>query len=139
METESLKRQIEENAVELRRLKEGVNSTFKHRSKSPEHKERWQRACGEFHARYGALAFPGGLEGAYERILSGDAPSIEAGLCFLEVRPFFFRSGYMFKKLVPKLKRANLSPGQKLRLGAFLVRLAKWRKEKQNAAQRAGS
>lgn len=47
--------------------------------------------------------------------------------CFLECRPYFFRSGYMFKEIHRKARRAPLSPDQMRRLQLVLQRLAEWR------------
>ena len=99
---------IKEGEKRINLLRSRIHKTFKNRDKN-EHKYReWQSACKEFHSTYDALAFPGGFEGAYERILSGEPQAIEAGLCFIEVRPYFFRSGYMYKDLLRKLARAPL-------------------------------
>jgi hypothetical protein len=125
-----MKELIERNAEEIRRLHGRIHETVRLRDKSAEQKERWQRACAEFHARYDALAFPGGYNGAMDRILSGDLEAIEAALCFVEVRPYFFRSGYMFKALLPKLKRAPLSAAQSSRLQAVLSAYEAWRHAK---------
>ena len=37
---------------------------------------------------------------------------IEIALCFLEVRPYFFRSGYHWKTILQKCKRAPISGEQ---------------------------
>jgi hypothetical protein len=66
---------------------------------------------------YDALAFPGGWEGATCRLLAGDPECMEAAICFLEVRPYFYHSGYMFNSLLRKAKRAPLDPEQLERLG----------------------
>jgi len=57
-------------------------------------------------------------------------------MCFLELRPYFFRSGYMYKELLRKIKRAPLSPDQERRLRLVLERQAAWRAQrvKKNAA-----
>jgi len=44
------------------------------------------------------LGYQGG--GASRRILYGDPEAMEAAICFLEVRPYFFRSGYMYKDIL---------------------------------------
>jgi hypothetical protein len=82
--------------------------------------------CGVSRA-LSALAFPGGYEGALDRIVSGDPETMEAAICFLECRPYFFRSGYMFKDILRKCKRAPLSPEQTSRLQTIEGKLAEWR------------
>ena len=121
---------IEANAVEIKRLHSRVHETLRHRYKSPEQTERWKTACAEFHARYDKLAFPGGYLTAKERIRSGDTEAIEAALCFVELRPYFFRSGYMFKTFLPMLKRVQLTPSQRDRLSRVMLAYDKWRAQK---------
>jgi len=125
-----MKELLTRNAEEIRRLHGRIHETVRHRDKSADQKERWQRACAEFHARYDKLAFPGGYNTAVDRILSGDSEAIEAALCFVELRPYFFRSGYMFKALLPKLKRAPLAAAETSRLQAVLSAYEAWRHAK---------
>jgi len=100
--------EIRANEKRVNSLRSRIHEAFKNRDIN-EHKYReWQSACKEFHSQYDNLAFPGGFDGAYERILNGDSKSIEAALCFVEVRPYFFRSGYMYKDFLRKLGRAPL-------------------------------
>ena len=131
--SEAMKELIARNAEEVRRLHHRIHETYRLRDKSPEQKERWQQACAEFHARYDKLAFPGGYNTAIDRILAGDSEAIEAALCFIELRPYFFRSGYMFKALLPKLKRTPLSAPEAARLQTVLSAYDAWR-----AAKRQG-
>jgi hypothetical protein len=123
---------IARNAEEIRRLHGRIHDTVRHRAKSAEQKEQWERACAEFHARYDQLAFPGGYSTALDRIRAGDVQAIEAGLCFLELRPYFFRSGYMFKALLPKVKRAPLSTSQAARLGSVVEAYERWQAGKRH-------
>jgi hypothetical protein len=102
----------------------------------PESRKLWERACAEFHARFDELAFPGGYETAGARILAGDPNAIEAALCFLELRPYFFRSGYMHRSLLRKAKRALLDSQQSARLRTILERQAQW--QAQRKVGRAG-
>ena len=125
--SQELKRQIEANAEEIRRLHAKIHELVKSRGKSPEARERWSSACAEFHRRYDQLAFPGGYTGALERLLAGDRNTVEAALCFVECRPYFFRSGYMYKDLLRKLKRAPLDAQESKRLAAVLRSYAEYR------------
>ena len=133
MDTVQLQALITANAAEVTRLHDRIGETLKHRYKTPEQTKRWETACSEFHRRYDSLAFPGGYSTARERIAAGDLDAIEAALCFAELRPYFFRSGYMFKELLPKLKKANLSIEQVERLDRVLNAYAKWREERQGS------
>lgn len=104
-----------------------VHEAFAQRDRSPEKRHEWERACEVFHSRYNDLAFPGGFDGALDRIVAGDPESMEAAICFLELRPYFFRSGYMFQSILRKAKRAPLSQEQVARLNYVLHALAAWR------------
>lgn len=112
------------------RLRTRLHETFAQRQLSPQQWSDWQHAYTEFYPRYMMLAFPGGLDGAYEKIVSGDPEAIESAICFLEVRPYFFRSGYMFKDILRMCKRAPLSPEQAARLEVVKEKLAEWKRRK---------
>jgi len=128
--------QIRINAEEIVRLHSHVHATFKHRENGLEAWTEWERACAEFHKRYDSLAFPGGYDGprgqngALTRISSGDTEAVEAAICFLEIRPYFFRSGYMFKAILRRCGRASLSSDQTARLEAVKTALAEWKRKK---------
>lgn len=122
--------EILRNAEAINKLHSRIQETLKSRDKNEHKHQEWQSACNEFHAKYDSLAFPGGFEDAFERILGGDNKAMEAALCFAECRPYFFRSGYMFKDILRKLKKAPLDPGQKTRLNQVLESYAKYRETK---------
>jgi hypothetical protein len=131
VDSNRLKERIRENAAEIVRLHSRIHETLADRAKSPEKRLKWEQACAEFHSRYDRLAFPGGYAGALGRISSGDTGTIEAAICFLECRPYFFRSGYMFKDILRRCRRAPLSKEQAERLGAIEEKLAAWRQRRQ--------
>ncbi|HYP04793.1 MAG TPA: hypothetical protein VER03_01055 [Bryobacteraceae bacterium] len=127
MNADKVRRTILANAAEIVRLHNGVRETFRRRGESEARFQAWKSAAEDFQARYRVLAFPGGYEGALERIESGDPNAVEAALCFLELRPYFFRSGYLYEKLLPRVKHALLSLEQAERLRTVLRRRAEWR------------
>ncbi len=130
MDSDRIKERIRENAAEIVRLHSRIHETVKHRTKSPEKRCEWEQACSEFRARYEGLAFPGGYRNALERISRGDPEAMEAAICFLELRPYFFRSGYMFKAILPRCRRAPLTSGQAARLKAIEQKLTEWRQRR---------
>ena len=130
MDTERLKREILVGAQEASRLHARIHNTFKTRGNSSRDRDTWLAACKEFHSRYNELAFPGGYEGAEARIVAGDPQTIEVALCFLELRPYFFRSGYMYQSLLRNMKRAAVTQDQAERLQVVLERLNEWRMRK---------
>lgn len=121
------------NAEEIQRLNARVDETAKVRGRSPEDHRNWRLACETFHSRYDALAFPGGYSSALERIVAGEPEAIEAALCFLEARPYFFRSGYMFKDILRKTKRLALSGQQAVRLAQVVAAYANHRSQRHQA------
>jgi len=127
MDSDDTRSVIERNASEISRLHARIHETVKLRDRGAAERREWEQACAEFHARYDELAFPGGYSGALERIVAGDPDTMEAAICFLEVRPYFFRSGYMFKDILRKTRRAPLSGAQADRFAAVEQKLEAWR------------
>lgn len=134
MDSQRLKRQIETHAEEIRRLHAHIRETFARRTKGSAELKAWQEACADFHARYDALAFPGGAATAKERVLQGEPDAVEAALCFVEARPYFFRSGYLFQSLQRALKRAPLSEAQQTRYADVSARYRAWRERRRSGA-----
>lgn len=130
MDSEGIKEHIRKNAAEIVRLHARIHETVRHRQESAKKRLEWEQACADFHTHYSNLAFPGGYAGALERITAGDPNTMEAAICFLECRPYFFRSGYMFKDLLRKCRRAPLSPKQAARLRIVEKRLVEWQERK---------
>lgn len=128
--SDQIKLLIERNAAEVTRLHRRIHETVTKRHISEEKREEWKRACEAFHHRYDELAFPGGYHGALDRLVAGDEQAMEAAICFLEVRPYFFRSGYMFKEILRKAKRAPLSAEQSARLQVVVDKFQAWKASK---------
>ena len=136
MSTDDIKHRLLSNGEEITRLQERIHETFRHRSAGSMQRNDWDQACREFHSRYGELAFPGGYGTAFERIFSGDEETIETALCFLECRPYFFRSGYMWKEILRKLKRASLTESQSMRYSQVVNNYNEWRASKHECSPR---
>jgi hypothetical protein len=130
MDSERTRERIRENATEIVRLHSRVQETVRHRQESPTKRLEWEKACAEFRGRYSQLAFPGGYVGALQRIAAGDPNTVEAAICFLECRPYFFRSGYMFKDILRRCRRATLSLKQAARLRTIEGKLSDWKRSK---------
>jgi hypothetical protein len=77
MDSDRIKEKIRENAAEIGRLHSRIHETVRHRHEGPKERLAWERVCAEFHKRYSTLAFPGGYQGALERIKSGDPNAME--------------------------------------------------------------
>ena len=134
MGTESIRERIDLGAREITRLYQRIDETFAHRGEGKAQRDLWSNACSEFHSRYSELAFPGGYDGAHERILAGESLAVEAAICFLERRPYFHRSGYMYKQLLRKVRRAPLTTEQSKRFAIVLIRVQEWRARKEGLA-----
>ena len=112
-----------------------MHKKHKLRAQGPTALADWQNAAAIFHNRYNDLAFPGGYDGALDRLLAGDVLAMEASICFLELRPFFFRSGYIFKDLLRKARKAPLTKDQRKRLEVVECAVLQWRNRKRNSQQ----
>jgi hypothetical protein len=129
-----VKQTIEHNAAEIRRLHRAIHDTWRRRFESTEAWAAWEGACAEMHARYDALAFPGGLTAAFERLAAGDPLTAETAIIFVELRPYFFRSQYHATKLIKLLKRLHLRPDLQERLDAVLSARREYKlQQKRNA------
>jgi hypothetical protein len=110
MDLERLKQRIRENASEIVRLHSRIHETFVHRWKSAEKRREWEQACAEFHHYSISWHFRADTRGGpLTRVMYGDPKAMEAAICFLEIRPYFLRSGYIFKDILRKCRRAPLS------------------------------
>lgn len=115
------------NAEKIRHLYSRIKTTVHDRDKSPEKLLEWRQSCAEFHSSYDVLVFPGGWN-ALESIESGDEAAMEAAICYLECRPYFHRSGYLFKIILKRAKRAPLSDQQRIRLQRVIDKRDEWRR-----------
>jgi hypothetical protein len=129
MNTDQIKETISSNTAEIVRLHRQLHETIDPLDRSKVAAEQRLRLAAEFSARVDTLSFPGGYTGALQRISSGDPYAMEAGICFLELRPYFFRSGYMFKDILRKCKRAPLSESQAARLALVIKKRQDWQAE----------
>lgn len=124
------KTQVQRNARTIAELYGRVRKTVRERDTSPAHRQAWRDACAEFHARYDTLAFPGGISTARDRMRSGDTAAIEYALCFIEVRPYFFRSGYMYNDLLRILRNCDLTQRQQERYYRVYEAYLEYRRER---------
>lgn len=137
LERDRLRAQMIENAAEINRLHKRIHETYVTRAQADALRTNWSEACEEFHARYGQLCLPGGWDESFkERLRSGESRAVEAALCFLEVRPYFFRSGYMWKDLLRKCKRVPMSNEQAERLSTLLNKYDSWKSNRKEGSAR---
>lgn len=126
----SFKSQIQQNARAISELHERIHQTFARRDDDKQSRELWEDACSEFHGKYAGLAFPGGTSDIRERLRAGDAVAVEYALDFIEVRPYFFRSGYMYKDFMRVLRNCKLSDAQRKRYEQLKAEYDEYRKQR---------
>jgi len=137
---EELRKKMIENAAEINRLHHRIHETCKRRDESEDLHQEWSQACAEFHAHYAELCLPGGLNpDFYDRLRAGDPDMIEVALCFLEVRPYFFRSGYHWKTILQKCKSAPMSGEQFERFRDLLEKYKQWRNLRKKSSERGAA
>jgi hypothetical protein len=128
------------NAAELNRLYAQIKATHRLYLKdiaNIKNRKAWEMACEQWHRRYESLALPGGWETDFlDKLASGDVDAVEKALCFLEVRPYFFRSGYHWKTILQKCKRAPVSGEQAQRLADLVARHNAWKARRAQSAYR---
>jgi len=107
-----------ESAV-LRALHERVHLTVRSRDSGPAARQAWEQACQAFHTYVSDL--DPHLQRALEDAQYSHAEQIEFVVCFLEVDPHFFRSGYLKQILLTRIKRSVLTAHITRRLRAVLV------------------
>lgn len=133
----SFKARIQQNARVITLLHERIHETFKHRDDNASSRAVWENACAEFHKGYQELAFPGGTTNVRERLRAGDVEAIEYAIDFLEIRPYFFRSGYMYKDFMRVLKNCPLTLSQRIRFEAIRERYEQYRKTRSSSRSRS--
>jgi hypothetical protein len=134
---ERLRTQLIENAAEINRLHRHIHETFQERDQSDAQYLAWEQAAEEFHLNYSRLCLPGGpYPDFYTHLRAGNPEMMEVALCFLEVRPYFFRSGYHWKAILQKCKHSPKSTEQAERFRLLFVRYTIWRAQRVLAAKR---
>lgn len=110
---------ILKNELRIKRLHHLIGITYAKRDNNTESYETWQNACTNFHQNYNTLVFHiGTFEGEKDflELLTHNSENgsyaREFAICFIEIRPYYFRSGYLYKRLLRKLKHAPLTQEQ---------------------------
>lgn len=127
------KSQIQSNARAITELHRHVHETARERDQGSAQRELWRAAWADFHAQYETLAFTGGISTARDRMRAGDDTAIEYALCFIEIRPYFFRSGYMYNDLLRVLRNCELTLRQRERYNRVYDMYRAYRRARQLA------
>ncbi|WP_329913968.1 hypothetical protein [Stenotrophomonas sp. SMYL86] len=127
-----MERLIRANADEINRLRQAIREAAGARWRGPEEMQRHTAACAEYNQRYEQLAFPGGYANALKKLAEQDPNTVDVVLTFLEVRPYFFRSGYMWKTLLKRVQRVPMGAKQQARMQKILDAYAAYRAASQH-------
>jgi hypothetical protein len=112
--------EIQQIEAQINLLSEQVHQTFALRDLSTENWARWQRACLEFNAFDHALLQLWKPDVLHE-IAGTRGQWREIAFQFLELDPWFFRSGYLKGKIARAFKAAALAPDEIERLSRILL------------------
>ena len=84
----------------------------------------YKKAVEEFHQKAGICEYFN-IENAFDKIKKGDHAWISQAILYLEVDPFYFRSGYFKEKILDTLKSAPLNIEEKSRIQKMLIGIIK--------------
>jgi hypothetical protein len=116
------------NGQKIEELRAQIRLAAARRSESPEARATWQQACAAFPARYDALAFPGGLSAALERLTTANLATAAEVIDYLEIHPYYFRSQYNATRFIRALKKLQLPPDLQLSFEAVQAAARKRRR-----------
>src|SRR5690242_4163874 len=106
--------EIREASAKLDALNKRTKETFRTRDRGAEERERWSRACAEFHSRYADLFYPGG-DANLDALKRHEPGSIQIAIDFLEADPQHFRSGYTKEEVWRRIRNAPLIQKDRVR------------------------
>jgi hypothetical protein len=107
--------EIREASAKLDALNKRVKETFRTRDRGAEERERWSRACADFHSRYADLFYPGG-DASLDALKRHEPDAIRLAIDFLDADPQHFRSGYTKEEVWRRIRNAPLIQEDRARL-----------------------
>ena len=110
-----IKAELQKAAREYAALHARIHETLPHRGRSEEDRKIWSEACAAFHGYKSVLDVFWKTE-ALEHLEAGDSELLELAMAYVEVDPYYFRSGYLKKRLFRRLRRLTLSDAQRRRI-----------------------
>ena len=108
---------ISEHAKRRNELHRLVHASYANRKRD---ELAWKSACEHFRSH--ASAVDTYMHKIYTTPKFEDADLIEFAICFLEVNPLFFRSGYVKEVMLRKLKQSKLNNEDAIRLRKVIVK-----------------
>lgn len=113
-----IEKELVENAFVQR-----INETCEKRDESKAGFEEWEKACSEWHQSEHAVDYLWEDE-TRERLRNGNSDVVEDVLLFLEVDPWYFRSGYLKERLLDALRQVQLTERNQARIRKILLEVA---------------
>lgn len=113
--------EIRDASAKLDLLNKRINETVRTRDRGAEERDRWSRACAEFHTKYAELFYPGG-DASLDALKRHESGAIQLGIDFLDADPHHFRSGYTKEEVWRRIRNAPLVAQDKSRLEGIAVR-----------------
>jgi len=110
---------IESESAKLDELHAAIRRTAVDRDRGPHSRREWAAACAAFHSYVSPLDRY--FEQACEQARYSHAELLEFAIRFLELDPWFFRSGYLKQILITRLKRSDLSESARERLRRVVI------------------
>jgi hypothetical protein len=107
--------EIREASATLDALHKRIKDTFRTRDRGAEERERWSRACAEFHSKYAGLFYPGG-DANLDALKRHEPGAIQLAIDFLDADPQHFRSGYTKEEVWRRIRNAPLTQEDRIRL-----------------------
>jgi hypothetical protein len=113
--------EIRDASAKLDSLNKRINETMRTRDCGSEERERWSRACAEFHANYAELFYPGG-DASLDALKRHESGAIQLAIDFLDADPHHFRSGYTKEEVWRRIRNTPIIVTDKSRLEEIAVR-----------------
>ncbi len=115
----NLTEMITEEGAKLGELHAQVHQTLLHRDRDAKSRSEWELACTAFHSYVSRMDYH--IERACKNVRYNEKQLLEFVVCFLEVDPWFYRSGYLKEVFLTRLKRSDLNDAIKERLRIVLA------------------
>ncbi|GAA5497547.1 hypothetical protein Rhal01_03743 [Rubritalea halochordaticola] len=122
---------IREMARVEQELYQRIISTFAKRDTSEKARQAWLEATSAWHARRSPVLERLWGRAYLEELRASDPAAVADAILFLEVDPWFHRSGYLKERLIRGLKTAQLSDRDKLRLRQLVWNVAAGRNRRE--------
>jgi hypothetical protein len=116
-----------EQIIEAERIRNAqrrrIDEALVNRGENQDAFQVWRDACDEFHDTVLSTDYLW-LDETQQLIRNGERSTIEDVLLFLEVDPWYFRSGYLKEMLIESLKQAPLTDQDKARIRQIIISVA---------------